>query len=395
MKKIMKINMFSKICTNTIEFIQDDIINKFKNKEDQYFYEQFNQYLQVEDALFCYQLLDEGIKASISQKNKLEKILIKKINTNEYSYQEIKNLNSISNENKMTSLIMGMPRTYTIYKDLQNKNYVSSYEKFVIDFFNNDKIKDIFLKTFKSTLVNLKSYYKSGLNSSGDFYKKSDNENEQVSTEIEKMLYVCALLVKNDLLKPQETNNCKEQVIDVCEYFKKVTNKRYAHVSFDRIGKIALDYFIDNIENMQKDYLTKDNKKQLLINQLKRYQSKNKSLNEEIKELINKEEYIIENLPLEAQSKIDIINKVAQELNNNEVNIFLYERLPIILKKYFSIDKEYRTSLKNVEGFNATELMIQSLSNIEKVIVAKKEDNNYDLLSELSVENRKLKTKTI
>ena len=48
-----------------------------------------------------------------------------------------------------------------------------------------------------------------------------------------------------------------------------------------------------------------------------------------------------------------------------------------------------------MEGFNAQELMLQSLDNIEKILLAKKEDNNIDLLSELSIENRKIKMKVV
>lgn len=391
----MKYNMFTKLCTNTYEFIQEDIVNKFKTKEDQYFYEQFNQYLQVEDALFCYQLLDEKLKASLYQKNKLQTILEKKIINQSYTYSDIKSLKSIHDKDKMTALLYSMPRSYVVHTHFKNKDNMQHYDKNVIEFFNNEKKKDLFLKLFKNTMIDLKSYYKSGLDSHNDFYKKTYEENETVKGKTERTLYLCAFLLRNDLLKPEEINSCKEQVVDVCNYLTKKTKPRYRNMSFDKIGKAALDYFIENIELMQKDYLTKDNKKEMLMNQLKRYNARNKSLNEEIKDLISKEDYAIENLPLEAQGKIDTINKIGKELNNKEVNDFLHERLPLILKKYFSIDKQYRTELKNVEGYNAQELMIQSLENIEKIILAKKEDNNYDLISELSVENRKLKTKSI
>jgi len=116
-------------------------------------------------------------------------------------------------------------------------------------------------------------------------------------------------------------------------------------------------------------------------------------LSEEIKDLINQEEYSIDKLPLEAKNKISHIQKVITELNSEETTQFFNERLPVILKKYFSIDEEYRTSLKNVEGYNAQELMLQALDNIEKLVTAKKEDNNVILISELSIENRKLRSK--
>lgn len=385
----MEFKLFKKIYNHTMDFIQDDITTKFKTKEELYFYEQFNQYLQIEDVLFCYQMLDEGFKASDYQKSKLDSLLVYKIKNESSNYRNIQHIKEIKVELKILALIYSMPR-YHYAEDLTNNNR-NEHDKNVSALLDNYKNKKIMLKYNRKTLNLLKSFYAAGIDSTGDFYKHSYEENDQMIKQYSNSLSVIAVMIRNEMLSPQEINEVKEQIKDVCDFMKKKTKTSYHSTSFNRIGKGYLDNYLESIAKYQTKYLSKDNKKEMLLKQLKSYNARNKSLSEEIKDLIDKEEYSIDKLPIEAKNKIEKINQIAQSLNNKEVNDFLHERLPIILKKYFSIDEEYRTSLKNVEGFNAQELMIQSLENIESLILAKKEDNNYDLVSELSVENRKLK----
>ena len=46
-----------------------------------------------------------------------------------------------------------------------------------------------------------------------------------------------------------------------------------------------------------------------------------------------------------------------------------------------SIDKEYRTTLKNVQGYNAEQLMEQSLDNLGSIFEKKNIDNNQEALN--------------
>lgn len=192
---------------------------------------------------------------------------------------------------------------------------------------------------------------------------------------------------------PEEINLLKEEYKKVSEYFENRIYGTYKEDNFDRIGKYSLDDLVNTLTELTKN--SEVNEKDDLLRQIKSYNSRNKSLSEEIKDLINQEDYSVEKLPIEAQQKVVSIKELVEKLNNEKVTQFFNERLPVILKKYVSIDEEYRINLKNVEGFNAQELMLQSLENIEKIILAKKEDNNIDLITEMSVENRKLKYKTI
>ena len=44
-------------------------------------------------------------------------------------------------------------------------------------------------------------------------------------------------------------------------------------------------------------------------------------------------------------------------------------------------DKEYRTTLKNVQGYNAEQLMEQSLDNLGSIFEKKNIDNNQEALN--------------
>ncbi len=67
------------------------------------------------------------------------------------------------------------------------------------------------------------------------------------------------------------------------------------------------------------------------------------------------------------------------------------KRLPEIIGKFLSIDTDYRTSLKNIEGKNAQELMMESLGSIKNNIKQLTLESENKKLNELSVTNRYVK----
>lgn len=77
--------------------------------------------------------------------------------------------------------------------------------------------------------------------------------------------------------------------------------------------------------------------------------------------------------------------------NNKEdfdiTNLF-EKRVPEVLKKYLLIDKVYQTTLKNSEGKNAEQLMIESLQNIKQSFDNKWQEVNESALSSLSVTHK-------
>lgn len=389
----MKFTKFKNIYERSLGFLQDDVLSKLKSKESLYFYQEFNKYLKIEEVLFCYQMIEEGFEVHFTQEKKLNNLLVEKIENQIIQFKEINNIKSVRLETKLIGLVNSIYEYSIDLVSSINDKKITAEDQKIINFLDDKKTKQMFINYFKETFKNLNQYYHDGIDSTGDFYTQKSENNTKVRLKLEKVMYIAKILMKTGMVSIIEIDDMQNEVKKSIDFMMKHTEEKYREASFTRIGKQSLDRFIAMIKNEHKDSLLRDNKKEVLLKQLKTFHSKNKSLSEEIKDLVDKNEYSIENLPIEAKIKIDNINQLSKELKNKEVNEFLHERLPIILKKYFSIDQEYRVSLKNVEGFNAQELMIQSLENIEKIILAKKEDNNYDLLSELSVENRKLKVK--
>lgn len=388
----MKINWFKEIAQK-LSLLLNGNNNKSStsSKENEYFGEQFNEFLKIEDCLFCYQMMDEGYKPSRSTANELNKILIKKLENLQYNYH-IKNIKSLDIRTKFVGLINSMNSNK--FMDSCRSSGVR-YEEIVLKFFEEPKSIEMLVEYVKESMKWLKHYYSSGIDITGDFYSKTSEQNQEVTSHNSNMIYMTNLLMTKELFNSKEIQSIKDCLIEVTEHMENKTVEKHKSASFSRIHKKDLDNFILKIADFQTHQLSKGNRKEELIRQLKSYQSRQVSLTEEMKHLVINEEHSMDNLPAQAKSQVERITNLVNKMNNEEVNDFIKERIPVILKKYFSIDEEYRTTLKNVEGFNAQELMIQSLDNIEKILLAKKEDNNIDLLTELSVENRKIKMKVV
>lgn len=105
-------------------------------------------------------------------------------------------------------------------------------------------------------------------------------------------------------------------------------------------------------------------------------------------------------LPEEALSIIknieDIYTKIQDKKNPNQdveqLNIMLEKRIPEILSKYLTIDVSYRTSLKNTDGQNAQELMLEGLNNIYTTFDNVYKDINQEGIHSLSATTRYTKS---
>lgn len=88
----------------------------------------------------------------------------------------------------------------------------------------------------------------------------------------------------------------------------------------------------------------------------------------------------------------DAKNQVRPEVMNAniifEINTLFEKRLPEILKKYLTIDAEYRQTLKNNQGKNAEDLMLESLGNIQDNFEHHWQEINQHKVDDLSVSNR-------
>lgn len=108
--------------------------------------------------------------------------------------------------------------------------------------------------------------------------------------------------------------------------------------------------------------------------------------------------YKVSSLPKNTQDTIQEIQSVYTALQAHKSTFsdeqkFLVEnlfdkRIPEVLQKYFSIDKDYRVNMKNLEGKNAQDLMDESLTNFKNKLTEVLDNINAAKLSDLNVTKR-------
>lgn len=112
---------------------------------------------------------------------------------------------------------------------------------------------------------------------------------------------------------------------------------------------------------------------------------------------INNDKHLLTHLPKEALDTIENIEAIFQKiqikkLNNpndlEQLNNMIKKRIPEVLSKFLTIDEEYRTTLKNTQGLNAQELMLESLKNIHCIFEKIHKEINQESVHSLSVTNR-------
>lgn len=115
--------------------------------------------------------------------------------------------------------------------------------------------------------------------------------------------------------------------------------------------------------------------------------------------MVNKVKKDIDTLKEIPKQALDIIQSIEMTFNSiqkksiNNINmeqlqLMLDKRIPEVLSKYLTIDPDYRTSLKNIEGKNAQELMIESLNNIASLFHNMYQEINQESVNSLSATTR-------
>jgi hypothetical protein len=114
-------------------------------------------------------------------------------------------------------------------------------------------------------------------------------------------------------------------------------------------------------------------------------------------EIIDIKINVSEELPKEAKEVISEIKSkykylLKEELiNKNEVRLSYKFRVPEIIKKYLSIDSSYRETLKNIEGKDSKQLMMESLGHINDILTIEIKNLNEEKIKDLSITQRHLK----
>ena len=91
---------------------------------------------------------------------------------------------------------------------------------------------------------------------------------------------------------------------------------------------------------------------------------------------------------------INIINNNTNCEYANDSNKLINDKLPKIIHSYLSMNPEYRITMKNNQGKNAQDLLIDSLQFIEKTLQKNLEALQEDKLVDLSAQTRFLKNKS-
>lgn len=358
-----------------------NLINrKDKDKITNELEKDFDKYLAVEDALFCLQMIETGYEANKKQVKILSEIIKLKIFSKELNYEDLLKYSDVFK--KENSFLFPFLFDYARKNNELEETWSSLVNKNTID---------MVLENFLQFVQDFDSFYRKGLNVLQKFkdYKEEDLnlyfEKFNTYTKLFKQLY------DNGVMEGESFMCFSENLKYLIEDIKARTSKEQE--SNDSFKKIKMD-MLENVRLEMRDYVIKNsdpNKKDEILRKIKKIS--NEDLDKNIKTLAINRNYSVNQLEEENRKQIKLIEKITDKIDTKEVYEFLESRLPVILEKYLSIDQEYRKNLKNVEGYNAQELMTQSLDNIIKLLNEKLENKNSDLISELSIENRKLKVK--
>lgn len=305
--------------------------------------------------------------------------------------------------------------------ELKNRNYdfsESENEK-INEGLNNILVKRDYRGKFelidlieknKIEIDNEKYYYFIISNDFNDFLKEVDFLNESGEECDKNKLIICKKLFK--LLKDKNfREDFHEFIVKDMENRPRGFNgmswwldrvvyqnpQKNSHI-FEGISKSRLNRMMNskiesvNIVNEYRELANKATVDEGFLNELgfdttslvKKAQAslflKEESLTEEMKEKLNKICKSIE----KAQNTE---NKEYQE----EIKKITEYILPKVIKKYLSIDEEYRETLKNIEGKCSSELLLESLDNIYSQINKINREINEEKIKYLSIEKRKLK----
>lgn len=347
-----------------------------KNQDNKFFSEKFEKFFELNDYLFCLDLIEQGYESSKSQNKKLYKKINEKIENKDYHFKEIKKYLFIPIKLRIKSIIMS-DFNYS-ERDNVNKEF-----RLLLKEDNGESFKSLAIESLDDFL----SFYVNGMDSFNDFCSYDRSEFEKKQKQLNQIL-MYTLNISKTIVENYEINNVLDIAKKLEKTLKKIESKTgtsYKDRSFSRISYYSLENYQKEMVKSITESNSNENEKKEILRRLESSKIIDKKF--EIKQ-----EFSIQDLPHKIQNKISEIENLLDTLEDEDKLLF-NEKITNIVKKYLSIDVDYRTTLKNIEGYNAEQLMEQSLDNLEVIFEKKIIDNNQNSLTELSIENRKLKIK--
>lgn len=274
----------------------------------------------------------------------------------------------------------------------QAKNFEHFYEKLI------DKNILSIQKTLNYFMDNFQMHYKNiGGMSSTDNREHLEKLTKNIATLLNTLTDFHDHISLEITIKAKR---CIEQVVTRIE--KKVDSVVAEKYKPESLGYCRINDFKQNakrVDTIIKEHYSSH--KEQIINKVKML---NNGYTESIiqLEIDDKQSVKLKNdLPADVLSILkDIEEKyhfICQNKGNNplinlyEINNLYQKKIPDIVKKYLLIAPEYRVELKNVEGKDAKQLMIESLNNIQAVLNENYQDINELLLRDLSASQRHTK----
>lgn len=289
------------------------------------------------------------------------------------------------------------------YKKINDKNFVND----LFDFWYESHRKHI--NDIQRNVMNKKKFLFFTYNKSGEqlvrdvtFFKENG-----IQKHIVRATAFFKVLLRNEfffqhvdmdkILKAKELLKSYEKIQkDLNKYKSKTIN------TFNYEAKLLNDIEINDIMKMferaiKTNYEKSYNEIVREITSSKEEKLVDKEIVKDLLNVVNKE--LVYNLPSDSASMIEEIKNKAENLYKKNLNeetkeiivFLLEEKLPEVINKYLLIDKEYRESLKNVQGKSAKELMMDSLVVINESVECIEKDINEENLTNLSIHNRYIK----
>ena len=163
-----------------------------------------------------------------------------------------------------------------------------------------------------------------------------------------------------------------------------------------------LNRFLENFKNqfqIDSSEFSLEQHKEFVKNKIKKIYNKKQqeSLHQNF---IAYEHHIFSKLPSKFDIVVQSINELFIKIKNNShfleshqidnINKLVNEIVPQSIEQYFDIEPKYRDSLKNIQGKNADDLLLESLNNIKNSLEPVSVLIEEKKLEKLSISNRKL-----
>lgn len=361
--------------------ISKHIIQEDKNNPNSDFEKKASVFLSSGNYEAYVRMLSQGYQATTNQSAAFNKLIVdlffNRITPDDgYSYDLTKDLNKLES---ILNTGYALTENNVLEFIKKGKENLFKYRK---DFFTTNNVittHDSQFHYFPLLSENIRNI----MNGSGFDDKISQSFLDKISqpeAKITNIVYEFLFLLENCphlVLKKVSF----EKMLNIYEYLQKVN-----FGETDLLNDIINNYYSKDMNNFLTD--TKIN-----------YAGKN--LENLTIQKIKSDTITLNDLPQEAldvvQSIEVLFNKIKVKKTSNIENLeqlhrMLDKRIPEILGKYLTIDPDYRLILKNPEGLNAQELMLESLNNIYSIFENIYKDINQESVYSLSATNRYVKS---